>query len=72
MMRMLEESYRNGKRVDRGSPEAEWDVVCVSWGWDAVQRPRANKHPRRIRKNFPKFDQAEAYAIEQSKKQEGE
>ena len=66
---ILEESYKDGKRVAKGDPEATWEVRCVSWGWDGRERKPG---PFSDRRNFPKFDQAEAYAIEQSKKQEGE
>ena len=62
----IEESYRDGKRVENGDPEATWDVRCVSWGWNAIQLPEHYQAQENDR-NFPKFDQAEAYAIGQSK-----
>lgn len=62
---MIEESYKDGKRIATGDPEATWEVRCVSWGWNAVQRTGPTE--LRDRANFPKFDQAEAYAIDQSK-----
>ena len=59
----IENSYKDGKRIETGSSDAEWEVWLMSWGWDAIQR--TGPEPRG-RKNFPKFDQAEAHAMEQS------
>ena len=60
----IENSYKDGKRIATGDPEATWEVRCVSWGWTARSRSTSAFSDRR---NFPKFDQAEAYAIEKSK-----
>ena len=62
----LEESYLDGERIERDSSDATWDVVAVAWGWDAIPC-REYFTGGHLRKNFPKFDQAEAYAIEHSK-----
>ena len=63
---MIEESYKDGQRVAKGDPEATWEVRCVSWGWNAIQLPEHCQAQENDR-NFPKFDQAEAYAVEKSK-----
>jgi len=62
---MLEESYKDGKRVATGDSDATWEVRCVSWGWNAIQLPEHCQAQENDR-NFPSFSQAEAYALEKS------